>query len=100
MGASQSRWISTRRATKSFVSLRVELFSIAVLPWLSRQRLADSDIGSASGMSVVALDRGGTLITRLTGDTPLETPGVLLTLGSVEQRRKFAELPRTRPTRQ
>jgi voltage-gated potassium channel len=70
----------------------VELFSIAVPPSLSGRRLADSGIGSGTGMSVVALDRGGTLVTRLTGETPLEKGAVLLMLGSLEQRRKFAEL--------
>jgi len=70
----------------------VELFSIAVPPSLSGQFLADSAIGSGTGMSVVALDRGGTLVTRLTGKTPLETGAVLIMLGSPEQRRKFAEL--------
>jgi Trk K+ transport system NAD-binding subunit len=70
----------------------VELFSIAVPPSLSGRRLADSGIGSGTGMSVVALDRAGVLLTRLTGETPLETGAVLLVLGSLEQRRKFAEL--------
>ena len=70
----------------------VELFSIAVPPSLRGRRLADSSIGSGTGMSVVALDRGGTLITRLTGSTLLEADAVLLMLGSFEQRRKFAEL--------
>ena len=70
----------------------VELFSIPVPPSLSGRRLAESGIGSATGMSVVALDRRGTLVTRLTGETPLESGAVLLMLGSLEQRRKFAEL--------
>ena len=70
----------------------VELFSIPVPLSLSGRRLADSGIGSATGMSVVALDRRGTLVTRLTGETPLEKGAVLLMLGSLEQRRKFAEL--------
>ena len=43
-------------------------------------------------MSVVALDRGGTLVTSLTGETSLDKGAVLLMLGSLEQRRKFAEL--------
>ena len=50
----------------------VELFSITVPASLSGRRLADSGIGSGTGMSVVALDRGGTLVTQLTGETPLE----------------------------
>jgi Trk K+ transport system NAD-binding subunit len=70
----------------------VQLFSIEVPPSLSGRRLANSGIGSATGMSVVALDRGGTLVTRLTAETPLESGAVLITLGSLEQRRKFAEL--------
>ena len=69
----------------------VELFSITVPGSLSGKRLADSGIGSATGMSVVALDRGGTLVTQLTGETPLEPGAVLLLLGSLEQRKKFAE---------
>ncbi len=69
----------------------VELFSITVPAGLRGKRLADSSIGSATGMSVVALDRGGTLMTQLTGDTPLEPGAVLLLLGSLEQRKKFAE---------
>jgi voltage-gated potassium channel len=70
----------------------VELFSIDVPPSLHGRRLADSGIGSGTGMSVVALDRGGTLVTMLTGEMPLENGAVLLMLGSLEQRRKFAEL--------
>jgi Trk K+ transport system NAD-binding subunit len=70
----------------------VELFSVPVPKSLSGRRLADSAIGSSTGMSVVALDRAGTLVTRLTGQTPLEKGAVLLMLGSLEQRRKFAEL--------
>jgi voltage-gated potassium channel len=70
----------------------VELFSIAVPPSLAGRRLADSGIGSRTGMSVVALDRGGTLVTRLTGETTLEPGSILVMLGSLEQRRRFAEL--------
>ena len=70
----------------------VELFSIAVPPSLAGRRLADSGIGSATGMSVVALDRAGTLVTRLTGETRLEAGASLVLLGSLEQRRRFAEL--------
>jgi Trk K+ transport system NAD-binding subunit len=70
----------------------VELFSIPVPESLTGRLLGDSGIGSATGMSVVALDRAGALITRLTGETRLEQGSVLLVLGSLEQRRKFAEL--------
>jgi Trk K+ transport system NAD-binding subunit len=70
----------------------VELFSIPVPVSLSGRRLAESGIGSGTGMSVVALDRDGTLATQLTRETPLERGAVLLMLGSLEQRRKFADL--------
>jgi K+/H+ antiporter YhaU regulatory subunit KhtT len=70
----------------------VELFSVAVPGPLSGRRLADSGIGSLTGMSVVALDRAGTLVPTLTGETPLEQGATLVMLGSLEQRRKFAEL--------
>jgi hypothetical protein len=43
-------------------------------------------------MSVVALEKDGQLVTQLTGETPLSAGATLLMLGSLEQRRKFAEL--------
>jgi voltage-gated potassium channel len=70
----------------------VELFSVAVPATLAGRRLADSGIGSNTGMSVVAVDRNGSLVTRLTGEMPLEKGAVLIMLGSLEQRRRFAEL--------
>ena len=68
----------------------VELFSIAVPKSLAGRRLGESGIGSRTGMSVVALERAGTLITTLTRETILEGDAVLLMLGSLDQRRKFA----------
>ncbi len=70
----------------------VELFSIEVPPSLHGRRLADSGIGSDTGMSVVALDRNGVLLTQLTRETLLEKGAVLVMLGSLEQRRTFADL--------
>ena len=70
----------------------VELFSVAVPPALAGRPLAESGIGSATGMSVVALERGGTLVPALTRETPLDAGSMLVMLGSLEQRRKFAEL--------
>jgi Trk K+ transport system NAD-binding subunit len=70
----------------------VELFSVPVPPSLSGRPLADSNIGSATGLSVVAIGRNGTLETRLTSQTPLDPGATLLMLGSLEQRRKFSEL--------
>ena len=70
----------------------VELFSIPVPPPLRGRRLAESGIGSATGLSVVALERGATLVTSLTRETPLSADANLIMLGSLEQRRTFAEM--------
>jgi voltage-gated potassium channel len=70
----------------------VELFSIALPKALRGLTLAKSRIGSGTGMSVVALERDSTLVTQLTADTVLTEGSTLLMLGSLEQRRKFAEL--------
>jgi Trk K+ transport system NAD-binding subunit len=70
----------------------VELFAIEMPPSLQGRRLADSGIGSRTGLSVVALERGGMLVTSLTRDTRLDPDAALIMLGSLEQRRKFAEL--------
>jgi len=70
----------------------VELFSVPVPAALRGKVLADSGIGSRTGMSVVALDRDGTLDTRLSNRTPLDAGATLLMLGSLEQRRTFTEL--------
>ncbi len=70
----------------------VELFSIPMPKTLAGRRLADSGIGSRTGMSVVALDVAGTLVAPLTGETRLDEGAILLMLGSMDQRRTFAEL--------
>jgi voltage-gated potassium channel len=70
----------------------VELFSVPVPTALRGTVLAESGIGSRTGMSVVALDRNGRLDTRLTNQTPLDAGATLVMLGSLEQRRTFAEL--------
>jgi Trk K+ transport system NAD-binding subunit len=70
----------------------VELFSIPVPKALQGVTLAKSAIGSGTGMSVVALERDSALVTRLTASTVLPEGSTLLMLGSLEQRKKFAEL--------
>ena len=70
----------------------VQLFSIPMPRQLAGRRLADSGIGSNTGLSVVALDRAGDIMTSLTGETVLAQDTLLVMLGSLEQRRKFAEL--------
>jgi Trk K+ transport system NAD-binding subunit len=69
----------------------VGLFSITVPPSLAGQPLRDSGIGSRTGMSVVALRVGETLVTRLSAETVLEPGAELFMLGSLEQRQTFAE---------
>ena len=69
----------------------VELHSVPVPLALAGRKLTDSGIGSATGMSVVAIDREGILSTGLTGDTILEDSATLIMLGSLEQRRAFRD---------
>ena len=70
----------------------VELFSIPVPKPLQGRTLAKSGIGSGTGMSVVAVERDSALVTRLTAETVLHAGATLLMLGSLEQRKKFADL--------
>jgi len=70
----------------------VELFSIPVPPALAGLVLRESQIGSRTGLSVVALKKGDGSSTPPDGDTVLEADAQLVTLGSVDQRRSFAEV--------
>jgi Trk K+ transport system NAD-binding subunit len=69
----------------------VELFAVPVPPGLTGRPLKDSGIGSRTGLSVVALQRGEELIAPLTSETVLPGGAQLLMLGSPEQRAAFAE---------
>ena len=69
----------------------VGLFSVPVPPALAGRRLAESGIGSKTGLSVVAVDQQGHLTSPLTGATILPAGASLLMLGSQDQRRVFAE---------
>jgi voltage-gated potassium channel len=69
----------------------VRLFELRVPPSLAGQPLKATGIGSLTGLSVVALEEGDTLITKLNAGTVLPGDGKLLMLGSVSQRQKFAE---------
>jgi voltage-gated potassium channel len=70
----------------------VQMFSIAMPKSLGGKKLADSGIGSNTGLSVVALERGRELTTALSAEMILPKDASLVMLGSVEQRKKFAEL--------
>jgi Trk K+ transport system NAD-binding subunit len=67
----------------------VELFSVRVPASLAGRRLRDSGIGSRTGLSVVALQRGESLTAPLTSDTVLAKDAELVMLGSHEQRAAF-----------
>jgi K+/H+ antiporter YhaU regulatory subunit KhtT len=70
----------------------VELFSIPVPTSLVGGSLRDSGIGSRTGMSVVALEDGDNLMAQLSADSILPAGAELLMLGSLDQRRRFAEV--------
>jgi voltage-gated potassium channel len=67
----------------------VEMFSTPVPAALAGRMLKDSGIGSATGLSVVALQADGELIVPLTSETRLARGAELLMLGSHEQRLGF-----------
>jgi Trk K+ transport system NAD-binding subunit len=67
----------------------VELFSVPVPAMLAGRPLRDSGIGSKTGLSVVALQRGDRLTAPLTSETVLAKGAELVMLGSHEQRTAF-----------
>ena len=69
----------------------VELFTMPVPPSLAGKPLRDSAIGSRTGLSVVALNRGDQMETQLTAETVLSRGSSLLMLGSRDQRKAFLE---------
>ena len=70
----------------------IELFSAQVPPRLEGRTLAESQLASLAGLSVVAIKQGGQLVTQLHASTRLESGMELFILGGIEQRRAFAEL--------
>jgi voltage-gated potassium channel len=68
----------------------VRLFSVTVPPSLAGKTLGASMIGSATGLSVVAIEHEGRLIAPLTAETPLPPGADLVMLGSLQQREAFA----------
>jgi Trk K+ transport system NAD-binding subunit len=67
----------------------VELFSVPVPSGLAGRPLRASGIGSRTGLSVVAVQRGEELTAPLTSDTLLPEGAELLMLGSEDQRTAF-----------
>ena len=69
----------------------VDLFSVQLPPSLESKTLAETGIGSRTGLSVVAVQQDGQLVTNLRASMQLEAGAELIMLGSVQQRRAFAE---------
>ena len=69
----------------------VRLFEVRVPASLAGQPLAQTGIGSRTGLSVVAMERDRGLTTHLTGETILSTGSTLVMLGNLDQRQKFAD---------
>ena len=69
----------------------VDLFSVHLPPPLENKTLAETGIGSRTGLSVVAVQQDGQLVTNLRASMQLEAGAELIMLGSVQQRRAFAD---------
>ena len=69
----------------------VDLFSVQLPPSLENKTLAESGIGSRTGLSVVAVQQDGQLVTNLRASMQLEAGTQLMMLGSVQQRRAFTD---------
>ena len=69
----------------------VDLFVIVVPASLRGKTLAESGIGSRTGLSVVAVNYDGQLVTTLQSSMRLEPGAELIMLGSVQQRQAFAK---------
>ena len=69
----------------------VDLFSVELPSSLENKTLAESGIGSRTGLSVVALQQNGQLVTNLRASMLLEPGAQLTMLGSMRQRRAFTD---------
>ena len=67
----------------------VDLFSVRLPPSLENKTLAETGIGSRTGLSVVAVRQDGQLVTNLRASMQMEAGAQLIMLGSVQQRRAF-----------
>ena len=67
----------------------VDLFSVRLPRSLENKTLAETGIGSRTGLSVVAVRQDGQLVTTLRASMQLEAGAQLIMLGSVRQRRAF-----------
>ena len=69
----------------------VDLFQLELPASLEHKTLAETGIGSRTGLSVVAVQQDGELVTNLRASMQLQAGDELIMLGSVHQRRAFTE---------
>ncbi|MDX1439393.1 MAG: NAD-binding protein [Rubricoccaceae bacterium] len=67
----------------------VSLFLEPLPPLLRGKTLAETEIGARTGLTVIALQRNGQIMTDLKASTTLSTGTELIMLGDAEQRREF-----------
>ncbi len=70
----------------------VDLFTVDLPPSLQGKTLAETGIGSRTGLSVVAVGQNAQLVTNLHSSMRLEPGAELIMLGSVKQRQTFADV--------
>ena len=69
----------------------IDLFSVPLPASLENKTLAQTEIGSRTGLSVVAVRQDAQLVTKLRAEMRMEAGTQLIMLGSVRQRRAFAD---------
>ncbi len=68
-----------------------DLYKIPVPPKLFGGTLAASEIGSRTGLNVLAIERAGETLTNPDPATEVKQGDVLIAIGALEQRKRFAE---------
>jgi len=68
----------------------VNLFYVPLPPSLADKTLADTGIGSLTGLNVIGVQKDGRFVTNLTADQRLFEGSTLVALGSAEQRERFS----------
>lgn len=74
-----------------FVGEGVKFFALNVPPSLAGKRLRESEIGARTGLNVIAIQTGGSMLTELSGETLLDASQELLAIGTSEQRYAFRD---------
>lgn len=69
-----------------------DLLTVTLPPSLEGKTLEETGIGSRTGLSVVAVNQNGQLVTQLQSSMRLEPGAELIMLGSTQQRQGFADV--------